>query len=271
MTKVLIVDDNEYFLKVACSLIESQGHECIKASNVSEAIRLATDANPECFILDIRLGETELGKKSPDGVKLFEKLKELIKRCRVIFASAHTDYKEGYLLRRGATILIDKPNFRKEITRALHEVFYPRVLLVEDNVAFASIASAILRARGIKCVPITDKAEMVKHVKECDLSTFDIVLTDVILNGKDNFHGWDVVNHILPSFPKDSIFLLTEKSKAEIEQQIGRRFDDLQTRRELLSAISHLSEQQVLDKEGEAWIGAIEMACSEKRSYKAQQ
>ena len=272
MARILIVDDNVSFLEIASSLIESSGHECLRASTVFEAVRLAREATPDCFILDIRLAENQQIEEPSDGVDLFEQLKSLIDRCKVIFASAHTDYPEDYLLRRGATILIDKQNFSEDITTALEEVFYPRVLLIDDNYNFANVVSYILATKGIKCVSITERLEMMNHVQECDLSTFDVVVTDVLLYGEGDFHGWDVIYQILPSYSKDSIFMLTNKSKVDIEKQIGRTFDDLQTRWQLLSAITHLSEQQLLDKEGEAWIGVIEQACLKAGNYsKAQQ
>jgi DNA-binding response OmpR family regulator len=264
MAKILIVDDHESFLKGACDLVNSMGHQCIRTTSVDEGLRLAGEYDPECFILDIRLDESNGG--SFDGVDLFEKLKEdKTKRCRMIFASAHTDYDEDYLLRRGATTLIDKEEFHLAIPRALNEVFYPRLLLIEDNVGFASGVSAELRTRGIKCVSITNQAKMISHVKECDLATFDVVLTDAILNGKGNFHGWDVVSHVLLTYSEHSVFMFTEKDREQIELEIGRRFDDFQTRHQLLSAISRLSEEQVLDKEGDAWIDAIERACAKAK------
>lgn len=267
MAKILIVDDHESFLRGACSLIESMGHDCMRASSVDEALRLASDHDPECFILDIRLDEGNGGLL--DGVDLFEELKGKTKRCRVIFASAHTDYDEDYLVRRGATTLIDKEEFWSAISSALNEVFYPRLLLIEDNFSFASVASEELKARGIKCVSITNQAKMIAHVKECDLSTFDVVLTDAILNGEGNFQGWDVVSHVLPRYSEHSVFMFTEKDKEQIEHEIGQRFDDLETRHQLLSAISRLSERQVLDKEGQTWIDAIERACNRAKSHEA--
>jgi DNA-binding response OmpR family regulator len=258
MATILIVDDNEAFLEIACSFIEACGHKSLRATGVDEALLLARNETPDCFILDIRLGE------AADGVHLFEQLKCLTKRCRVIFASAYTDYSADYLMRRGATLLIDKNNFGQDIIPALEEVFYPRVLLVDDDSDFAHIASYYFAEKRIKCVPVTGNLEMVDYLRECDLSTFDVVVTDALLHSTGNFHGWDVIREIPASYPRDSIFIFTDKSKEAIENQIGRRFDDLQTRRQLLSAVSQLSEPQVLDKWEEAWVGVIVQACSKE-------
>lgn len=267
MARILIVDDNTSFLEIACSLVESAGHECLKASTINEAIKLAYAANPDCFILDIRLGDLQ-NEQLRDGVELFEQLKTLMKSCKVIFSSAYTDYSEDYLLRRGATTLIDKQNFSTDIGAALEEVFYPRVLLIDDDYNFANVASYRLADRGIKCVSITEKPLMMNHVQECDLSTFDAIVTDVILNGEGNFQGWDVVSHVMPSYSKDFIFMITDKRKVEIEKHIGKNFDDLHTRQQLLSAIGHLSVHQVLDKdEEENWLGPIQQACSKTADW----
>lgn len=261
MTKVLIVDDDSSFLPIASSLIENMGYECFKASTVSEAINIASDIKPDCYVLDIRLGRDMYGESPPDGVHLFEELKRVHARCRVIFTSAHTDYVEGHLLRRGASKFIDKEVFTDEIESALKEVSYARVLLIEDDIDFAFKAADILSEKGIKCVAVASKVQIETQVGECDFTTFDVVITDVLLDEQRNFHGWDVLGLIPPSFPLDSVFLLTGQSVDEIEKQIGQKFHDLQTRRQLLTAVSRLSEEQILDKEFDTWANTIERVC----------
>src|SRR6185436_18524047 len=132
MARVLILDDDESFLRIACSILQSIGHECVKASTGTEAIALASSLNPDYYIFDIRLGDPLFDADLPDGVSLFEDLKKMFPRCRVIFTSAHTDYDEGYLLRRGAAFFIDKENFPDYIEQVMNDISSSRALLIED-------------------------------------------------------------------------------------------------------------------------------------------
>lgn len=266
MSKVLLVDDDEDFLEIASLLIKAKGYECEKASNIKDAINIAAQSPPDCCVLDIRLENNLYGDELHDGVGLFEELKQLLKRCRVVFASAHTDYEEGFLQRRGAVALIDKANFAKSIDKALKEVFYPRLLLVEDDADFAYSVAGELNKRGIKCIAITDKKQMESYLRECDFTVVDIVVSDVLLDEENSFHGWDVLDLISTTCSMDSVYLLTGKTLTEIKAHIGQLFHDLESRQKFLATITGLSEQQVLSKEGEAWIETIESVCKRAKS-----
>jgi len=271
MGRVLILDDDESFLRIACLIIESTGHECVRASTATEAIALAASVNPDYYILDIRLGEHLFDADLPDGVSLFEDLKKMYPRCKVIFTSAHTDYDEGYLLRRGAAFFIDKENFPTYIERAMNEIPSARALLIDDDISFSFIASQLLSAKGVQCIPIAGKTEISQHFEECDLTTFDAIISDVLLDPQANFHGWDVLGLIPRAFPIDSVFLLTGQSSDAIEKQIGKSFSELTTRRQLLTAISLLSEHQILDKEQDSWATKIADVCKKAALSKAGQ
>jgi CheY-like chemotaxis protein len=260
MATILIVDDNEHFLDLACAVVAAQGHECLRAKSKSEALRVISEREPDCCVLDIRLEESLYSEKKPDGVDLFEEIKSLTSNKRVIFTSAHSDFEEGYLQRRGANGLIDKRWFVRDIESALNEVFYPRVLLVEDDDQFAYVASALFDERGVKCILITDSEDMRKQVEQCDFSTFDAVVADALLSKEsDDYHGWDVVAHLPDSYSRDSIFFLTGKTKSEIESHLERPVQP--TREKLLAGLSRLSEKNVLDKEKLSWTDVIARAC----------
>src|SRR6478736_3631684 len=54
---LLIVDDNVRFLQAARDLLQRQGAEVVGvASNGADAVRLASELQPDCVLVDIELG-----------------------------------------------------------------------------------------------------------------------------------------------------------------------------------------------------------------------
>jgi CheY-like chemotaxis protein len=266
MAKVLVVDDDPAFLKIAVMLIEKIGtrqYKCIAASSPSDALALLSSEAPECCVLDVRLDDDPYGHEQSDGVALFEAFKQQLSKTRVIFNSAYTDYEPEYLTRRGATGLLPKEFFAERIENALREAFYPRVLLVEDEEQFARMASAVLQTHCVKCVTVTGTSELRKRVQQCDFSTFDAIVADVILDADNRYHGWDVINQLPATYPRDSVFFLTGKDKSEIETHLDPSFRTRSSREELLGTTCHFSGIQVLDKgQQESWASAIVQACA---------
>jgi len=265
MGKILIVDDDEDFLAFACAFVSSLGYEYLSATSRSDALRLVSECQPDCCILDIRLEDCS-GEATSDGVHLFEELKSRLGARKAIFMSAHSDYDEDDLQLRGANGLLDKSRFAREIGKALTEVFYPRVLLVEDDYEFAEVASAAFMTLGVKCVAIVNPEEMRMQVAACDFSTFDVVIADAILSGEDNYHGWNVLQQIPPSYSRDSVFFLTGKSKSEIESHLLQQQTTETTREDLLLALGGLSFSNILDKSEPYWAERIVRACSAKEA-----
>ena len=53
--QVLIVEDNHLDSALFSALLESQGHEVLKATNASDGLKLARDHRPDLIIMDVRL------------------------------------------------------------------------------------------------------------------------------------------------------------------------------------------------------------------------
>src|SRR5687768_14698232 len=144
MPNVLIVDDDEDFLVGAVQRLEQLGYDCSTAKSLDEAVQVSASDPPDCYILDIRLETGSPSSDGRDGVELFETLKRTLKGRRAIFMSAYTDYAEDYLMRRGATCLLDKTTFATDVVQALPEAFMPRALLVDDDLLFSATACELL-------------------------------------------------------------------------------------------------------------------------------
>jgi len=53
--RILIVEDNHLDSALFGALLESQGHEVIKAGNADDGLRLARQESPDLIIMDVRL------------------------------------------------------------------------------------------------------------------------------------------------------------------------------------------------------------------------
>jgi CheY-like chemotaxis protein len=55
---VIVVDDSEAFRNVACTLLEKQGLKVLgRAASGAQALRLASELNPQVILVDVMLGE----------------------------------------------------------------------------------------------------------------------------------------------------------------------------------------------------------------------
>jgi two-component system, cell cycle response regulator DivK len=53
--RILIVEDNHLDSALFGALLESQGHEVLKAGNASDGLKLAREDHPDLIIMDVRL------------------------------------------------------------------------------------------------------------------------------------------------------------------------------------------------------------------------
>jgi two-component system cell cycle response regulator DivK len=53
--RILIVEDNHLDSALFGALLESQGHEVLKAGNADDGLQLARDEHPDLIIMDVRL------------------------------------------------------------------------------------------------------------------------------------------------------------------------------------------------------------------------
>jgi CheY-like chemotaxis protein len=55
MSKILIVDDNELNLRLACDVLELAGHETLSVVNGREGIDIAVAECPDLILMDLRM------------------------------------------------------------------------------------------------------------------------------------------------------------------------------------------------------------------------
>jgi len=55
MSRILVVDDNELNLQLACDALELAGHETLNAANGSKAVEIAASQLPDLILMDLRM------------------------------------------------------------------------------------------------------------------------------------------------------------------------------------------------------------------------
>jgi len=121
MSRILVADDNELNLMLACDVLELSGHDTMAAKNGNEAISLAASERPDLVLMDLRMpvmnGEEAMRSIKADGCTRDIPVVALT-------ASAMAGEREQ-LLARGFDGYISKPidvaSFASEVARFLPE------------------------------------------------------------------------------------------------------------------------------------------------------
>ena len=111
--RVLIVDDEIFFLEAIDEILTAGGYETIRSKNGAEALESAADPRVSVVVLDVRLPDM-------DGISVLAKIREARPELPVIMLSASTD-QEIVLeaLRLGASDYLAKPLHDEELVLAV--------------------------------------------------------------------------------------------------------------------------------------------------------
>jgi response regulator NasT len=83
--KVLIVDDTDHVREMLASMLELDGFDVIgRASGGDEAIRLATETNPDVIVMDYKM-------PGMDGLTATERVREIRPGVPIILYTAYLD------------------------------------------------------------------------------------------------------------------------------------------------------------------------------------
>lgn len=98
-----------------------------------------------------------------------------------------------------------------------------KLLVVDDEVAFANTLTQRLKIRNITAVPVYNGEQAISKIKE---SNFDVVLLDLKMPG---MHGLDVLKEIKKIYPEIQVIILTAHGtdKDEEETRLLGGFDFL--------------------------------------------
>ena len=120
--QVLIVEDNEINLEVACALVEKLGHSVISAKDGTSAVKSMQDNHFDLALLDINLPDI-------DGVTLSQQLKAMAKEKQIplktIAVSAHVFNEDiTKFIESGFDGFVAKPVQMKKLKPAISKVMF---------------------------------------------------------------------------------------------------------------------------------------------------
>jgi len=105
MSKILVVDDNELNLMLACDVLELAGHEILSAANGREGIDIAVSGGPALILMDLRMPVMN-GEKAMQKIKADARTRDIL--VIALTASAMRGEREQ-LLTMGFDGYISKP------------------------------------------------------------------------------------------------------------------------------------------------------------------
>lgn len=110
---VLLVDDDELWLRACERGFRSLAREVYATTNLSDALATAEEHAPDLVVSDVRIG-------SESGMDLIEPLRQAYPACRVVMVSAYLSVAlTAKLVRKGAHLVLFKPVHPGEIIRQL--------------------------------------------------------------------------------------------------------------------------------------------------------
>ena len=100
--QILIVEDEKPIRKFIRVSLETQGYECIEASDGSNAITLVYSMNPDIIILD-------LGLPDMDGIDVINKIRDVSEAKIIVVLARGHEREKVYALDTGADDYLTKP------------------------------------------------------------------------------------------------------------------------------------------------------------------
>jgi two-component system, response regulator RegA len=111
--RLLVIDDDEVFVRVLGRAMESRGFIVDTATNVRQARELATRERPRYCVLDLKLGEE-------NGLRLIPELKGIVPDMRILLLTGYASIATAVeAIKRGAHDYLAKPVDADAVVRAL--------------------------------------------------------------------------------------------------------------------------------------------------------
>lgn len=123
--KVLLVDDEEQFLKALSQRLAGRGMRIEAASSGEEALRQARGKDFDAIVLDLVM-------PGLDGLDVLKRLRKENPELQIIMLTGHaTVEKSVEAIREGAVELLEKPVDMDKLLKRIGEAQRQRVILVE--------------------------------------------------------------------------------------------------------------------------------------------
>jgi len=189
--KILLVDDEEDFLKIMGARIRTWGYDLIRASSGKEAAIAFLKQHPHIVIVDYMMPEM-------NGFRTLEELRKIDRRILVILLTAYPSESALNEARKlGVSAFIPKASAHSNLQESLKEALrlvvktFPegrrkrldkkKILIIDDEPDIRDMMGFRLKMEGYRVLTARDGAEGMElaEKKRPDLIILDVVMTDI--------------------------------------------------------------------------------------------
>ena len=125
--KILLIDDEEDFLKVMSERMEARSMKVATATSAKEGLLKAAAGSYDAVILDLAMPEM-------DGIEALRILKEKNPDLEVILLTGHATIKQGIeAMKLGALDLMEKPADMNALTEKIKTAQARKMVIVEKK------------------------------------------------------------------------------------------------------------------------------------------
>ena len=124
---VLLIDDEEQFLKVLEERLETRGLKVNTATSGEDALTLVNDRNFDAIVLDLAM-------PGIDGIETLRLLKEKNPDLEIIMLTGHATVQKGIeAMKLGAEDFLEKPVDLSVLLERISEAKNKRILILEKK------------------------------------------------------------------------------------------------------------------------------------------
>lgn len=173
--RILVVDDDQHMVRTFRDILSFKGWDADGAFSGEEALIAVEKDSYQVVLMDVRM-------TGMNGVETLIEIKKRHPEIRVILMTAYT---AAALLaeaeREGALAIISKPVQVRTLMTALEEALSDRgpILIVDDDPAFLSTLSSLLRLRGYETL---EASSLDQAVEQLETTPPRVVLLDLRLD-----------------------------------------------------------------------------------------
>ncbi len=213
--RVLLVDDDPEFLKMAAALGRERALNLVTATSAAQALALAAEAPPDAAIIDLKLDVFDMS-----SFELARALRSLpgCEALPLAFVSSGGQLADRIAATyAGASLYLSKPLDAEMLSQAVHQLTAanratrPRLLIVDDDEDFVRGVRAILHDTGLETTVLTNAALIVETLEDVRP---DVMLLDATMG---QFSGFDICRMVrtIPKFQDLVILFVTALGDTE--------------------------------------------------------
>ncbi len=234
LSPVLLVDDDEYCLKIMSGMLAASGIESVCVTNSKDALQKVTEAKNQkpfhMIIVDYMLGHE-------NGLELGRKIKEITQNVKLLMVTAYAKQfiSSEHIHEAGFVDVIEKPFIVSSFIKKLcdssgvsikkEQDSYPsfknaRVLLCEDNIINQQVVLSMLEVFEIEAEVANNGKEAIELLNK---QPFDLVFMDIIMPVMDGHEAVIAIRNSNESYKNVSIVALTANVMAD---EVARCLDE---------------------------------------------